>query len=565
MKIPVYNKNKKLLYTLDDTKEIARGGEGFLIMIPGNKNLVAKIYLPNCLNITEVKFLYLNKLNDKFFIKPHELLYDKNGVNIVGITMQYLAQDYYPLDVIFNKNYCLKNGIDLQKKEHISNQLLEAVKSAHNISIDIGDLSGLNIMINNNGDVKFIDVDSYQVPGIKHSNKLLEEIRDYFHGGIISKESDYFSLSVVIFNYLTHLHPFKGIHKKYTTLAERMIKKTPVFISDPNLIIPKCYEQISDKFLIDQYKRLYLNGERFLLSINKLNIPVVGKTTFQQNISEKEVLVQYISTNQLIEYAYFNDTMGMIRTKTEFIFYDVSNQGMILKRCVFLRKEWKDIFIGEKNVVGTKNNLLYKINIINGQSELIENVQLNPKGQFIHMNNFLLMIEEDFMWQYNLDEINYKNILINKSNIYTPGFKVHTGVVQTIGGLNYFYNNINKKINILQLPLLIRGYISLKDVGIIKYEENKVIKYKFFNIIDSTLNLFEETSELHHFAYRGKNCKDSLLFISDDNKINVFRALDFSKLAEINCSIISSTTRLFNTNSGIIALNENEAYLINKK
>ena len=68
MKIPVYNKNKKLLYTLDDTKEIARGGEGFLIMIPGNKNLVAKIYLPNCLNITEVKFLYLNKLNDKFFI-----------------------------------------------------------------------------------------------------------------------------------------------------------------------------------------------------------------------------------------------------------------------------------------------------------------------------------------------------------------------------------------------------------------------------------------------------------------------------------------------------------------
>ena len=35
-------------------------------------------------------------------------------------------------------------------------------------------------MINDHGDVKLIDVDSYQVPGIKHTNKLLEEIRDYY-------------------------------------------------------------------------------------------------------------------------------------------------------------------------------------------------------------------------------------------------------------------------------------------------------------------------------------------------------------------------------------------------
>lgn len=186
MAITVYNKLKQKLYALDNNKEIARGGEGFLVIVPGNQNLVAKIYLPNCVNITEPKFKYLNQLDSKWFIKPQELLYEKNGNAIIGITMEYLNQDYFPLDVIFNKSYCLKHNIDYKIKEKITTNLINAVKSAHDIKIDIGDLSGLNIMINNQGDVKFIDVDSYQVPGIKHSNKLLEDIRDYLYGGGIS-------------------------------------------------------------------------------------------------------------------------------------------------------------------------------------------------------------------------------------------------------------------------------------------------------------------------------------------------------------------------------------------
>jgi len=52
MAITVYNKLKQKLYTLDNNKEIARGGEGYLVIVPGNQNLVAKIYLPNCVNIT---------------------------------------------------------------------------------------------------------------------------------------------------------------------------------------------------------------------------------------------------------------------------------------------------------------------------------------------------------------------------------------------------------------------------------------------------------------------------------------------------------------------------------
>ena len=53
--------------------------------------------------------------------------------------------------------------------------------------------------------------------------------------------------------------------------------------------------------------------------------------------------------------------------------------------------------------------------------------------------------------------------------------------------------------------------------------------------------------------------------MADDNKINVLRAIDFYKLAEINCSVISKNTLLFNSDAGIIAVNETEVYLTNKK
>lgn len=565
MAITVYNKSGQKLYTLDNNKEIARGGEGYLVIVPTNKNLVAKIYLPNCVNITEPKFNYLNKLDSKYFIKPQELLYDKNGSKIVGITMEYLSQDFFPLDVIFNKSYCLKHNIDYKVKEKITNNLISAVKSAHQINIDIGDLSGLNVMINNYGDIKFIDVDSYQVPGIKHSNKLLEDIRDYLHGGGVSKESDFFSLSVIIFNYLTYLHPFKGIHKKITKLSERMIAKKPVFASDPDLIIPKCYEKIQDTFLLDQYEKLYLKGERFLISINKFSPPITGKQIKQQSISEKEVLVQYIFTGELIEHSFFNSKIGMIRTKTDFVFYDVSNKGMFIKKTSFSRSDWREVFVGEKNIVGVKGQSLYLLDINKGTSEEIQNFTVKTGLRYVHLNNLIILFEEDYMWVLNINEIKYKNIMVDKINVYGPGFKTYNGIVQNVGGVNYIYSNINSKLASFMSPVLVRGYFAINDVGVLKIEENKQIKYKYFTIEDAQVKIKNDSEEINHFAYRGNDFKNSIIFVADDNKINVLRAIDFYKLAEIDCSVISKNTLLFNSDAGIIAVNETEVYLINKK
>ncbi len=563
--LQVFDKSKQQLYVLDTNKEIARGGEGFLLSIPKNKDLIAKIYFPNCLNINEQKFSYLHKLDDTFFIKPQELLYNKTGKNIIGITMKYLNSDYYPLDVIFNRSFCLKNNINISIKEKITNNLIQAVKSAHKIQIEIGDLSGLNVMVNNQGDIKIIDVDSFQVPGVKHSNKLLEDIRDYLHGGNVSVNSDFFALSVIVFNYLTFLHPFKGIHKKFKTLSERMINKKPVFSNDPDLIIPKCYEKIGDSFLQKQFEDLYLKGDRFLISINKLIAPLAGKPIVHQNISEKDVLSQYILLNTIIEYAYFNNKFGMIRTAEDFLIYDVSNKGMFILKHTLSRKDISDVFIGTKNILISKKESLFIFNFVNGKLDEILNFKLKPKARYVHNNNYLIMLDEEFLWEINLDEVKYNNILVNKINIYSPSFQTHTGIIQNVGGVQYLCTNIGRKNNFLPISKVIRGFFSFNDIGIIKFETNKKIKYNFFNISNSTINILGETEDLYHFAYKGENFKNALIFIPGDKKISILRGIDFYKLADIDCSVILDDTRLFNTEAGIVAVNENSVYLVNKK
>jgi len=564
-KIKTFTKQGTPLYELDDQKELASGGEGKIIAIPKNKNLIAKIYHQGCVNINETKFSYLNKLDGNIFIKPKELLYSKVG-GILGITMDYLSHDYYPLDALFNKNTCLKNAISFQIKEKISKQLVSAVKSAHDLKINIGDFSGLNIMVNNQGDIKLIDVDSYEIPGYKHSDKLLREIRDWLKGGKVCTESDYFALSVVIFNYLTYLHPFKGVHKKYHQLEERMMRKIPVFKSDPDLIIPKCYEQITDNYLNEQFNKLYVLGERFLMSVDKLAQPVIGKKVLAQTFTEKDVLVQNVISSVEIEYAFFTVNHGMLRTKDDYYIYDTSQKGIVFLKSVLKRSEWLDVFIGNHNIVLVdKNNEMHLYDKSYGKTEKITNIKLNPKSRYVHIENYVLMFNDDTMYKLNIDEVKYKNIKFEVKEIFGQSFSTHSGIIQNVGGIHYVHYFSGMDISVVKSPILTRGVFQIKDVGIIQYEENKQSKFKFYNIVNLKFNLFNEVDSFSHFAYRGTSQKDANLFVPKDNTIEVLRALDFYKIADIGCSTISTDTKLYNTNSGIIAVNETEAWLINKR
>lgn len=566
-KITVYSKDGQQLYELDESKEIARGGEGILLPIPRKKDLIAKIYHAGCNTITEKKFDYLSKLDSTIFVRPLELLYDNaKKKSIVGITMNFLPPDFYPLECIFNKNFCLKNNISIILKASIANKLVTALTIAHRSDINIGDFSGLNIMMNNDGEIKFIDVDSYEVPGVKHTNKLLEDIRDNLYGGNVSSNSDFFALSVVVFNSLTYLHPFKGIHKRVPKMSERMIKKLPVFVKDKDLIIPKCYEELKDNFLQTQFERLYLKGERFLLAIDKIIPLVVGKKIQPQTIQENDVMLHCFLNNVQIEYVFFNNNQGMIRTKDDYLIYDSTLRGTMFLKATLKRTEWLDVFVGEKNIILTKENKLYNFDKSTGQYELINNFNINPKARFVQSGKFLIMIEEESLYHLDLDEVKYNTIKYTRQSAFGPSFTTHSGMIQNVGGTYYLHYSSQKSVSVAKSPFAIRGAYGIRDVGIVQYVEKGETKFKFYNISDSNLTLYHETENLSHIAYRGENSKSetSLVFQPADNTINVLRAMDFHQIAEIKCSVASSDSRLYNTGSGLLIINEDQAWLINK-
>ena len=241
-----YFSNKGKKYIIKDSDEIHRGGEGKIMTIGSSDDIVAKIYHDNIQPISEEQFNFLSKIKNKIFVVPTELLKSEKG-KIVGFIMEYISRDFFPISSILNKNFCRQNKINETFKRKTAQKLIDAVDYAHKNKIVAGDFNQYNILINKKGDIRLIDTDSYQTPAHKHSGILLDDIRDFLYGGTVSKNSDFFALSVMLFYSFTYTHPFKGIHKKYKKISDRMVQKIPIFRKDPNLKIPKVYQAVADR------------------------------------------------------------------------------------------------------------------------------------------------------------------------------------------------------------------------------------------------------------------------------------------------------------------------------
>ncbi len=195
-------------FFIDDKNEIQRGGEGRILLLPAEKDKVVKIYHPGIKPISEARYKQLQKLDKELFLKPLDLIYLKS--EIIGFVMEYAGANYFPISSLFNRSFCLRNAITDKYKSKIADKLIDAVKHAHFNGFVIGDLNQYNVLVDLSGNLKLIDIDSYETPGHKHTGVLLDDIRDYYYQGIVSMNSDYFALSVLLFYLFTYTHPFKG-------------------------------------------------------------------------------------------------------------------------------------------------------------------------------------------------------------------------------------------------------------------------------------------------------------------------------------------------------------------
>lgn len=554
-------------FKIDDSKEINRGGEGIIYDL-GN-DIVAKIYHDGIDPLNQAKFDFLKKLDKKLFIAPLELLFNSKS-QVVGFTMEYLDNTFYPISNFFTKSFCASHNVDKKVKLKAMDNIIKALEYAHSMKVVIGDLNCFNIMVNNLGDIKLIDTDSYQVPGFHHSGRLLDDIRDYFYQGRVDANSDFYALSILSFNMLSFTHPFKGIHKKFMKLSDRIIHKIPVFANDPDLIVPKCYEPINDANLMGQYKRFYMNGERFLMSLSDINANMIVLAVNQPSLVKKyeqgDLVITNISGDIKVLNIFCSDVKLIIETENDFLIYDTRNKGYVNLIDTVSKKLYDKVFVGNKNILFKKDNHLF-VYIGNGKTNQINSFVFPDKHIYKQYEDILMVIDYDNIYKVFIDEVFGSVVKLTTSHIFGKGFQTYKSFIYNSGGKqNVFYNESGKEISIVHLPVKIQDLYQTKNVGIIQYIEKKQIKYKFFKIKDLKLNVsHDEISNWSDFAFRLDKDGEGFLFVPKDDKISIIRTQDFAEVSEMKCSLVSSESTIKNSNAGLILFDNEKVWLLNKK
>jgi serine/threonine protein kinase len=564
-----------LSITIADKNEIKRGGEGKILTIPEMSGHVAKIYLdPNNKHMSQAQKDALKVLDASVFVRPQALIYPaKKSLEILGFVMEYLSNDFVPLAALFNKNFCASYQIDLPRKQKIAEQMVAAVALAHRNDITIGDLSGLNILVTPDGEVRFIDVDAYETPIHTHSGLLLDEIRDYLYQGRVSQESDYFALAVILFNLFTYTHPFKGVHKQYRSIAERMLHKIPVFAQDPELITPKCFMPIVVPDLQMQFERIFVQGERFLLSLSSQPAVVAAPSMATTLVLSQDRLVMKelytLAPGERIEDAYFTDTLGYLSTNQRRLVWDTIAQGSPQRRHETNADEWEAMYVGKTNCLARRHNQLWMPQS-GGKWTPITNFQLHEGMRTCMVDSVLVCVDEEYLRYVFVDELLQTNVRVEQVPVFGKGFTLHPGgVMQHVGEVSYVFYHSGKTLSSFKAGERLQQVFISGTVGIASFiqtlQQETSLRHEYFSINGLQMQLSGQTLSHHKQVAFKPTPQGGLVFEPADDQLIIRSAQDFQILQTMDCRLLSDQTRLFATQSGIIAVEPEFVYVLNTK
>lgn len=184
--------------------KIGKGGEGTTYLT--NDQKVAKIYNNNKLTADKeekLKLMVQQRICMSGVCWPEKLLYD--GSKFIGYVMPKAIgkemQKCLFIKPLLLQNFPNWNRVDLAS---LCISMLEKIIHLHDHGIIIGDINPLNILIAENGDVYFVDADSYQIGAfpcpVGTVNFTAPEIqgRDY-KTFLRTKDHEYFAIATLLF------------------------------------------------------------------------------------------------------------------------------------------------------------------------------------------------------------------------------------------------------------------------------------------------------------------------------------------------------------------------------
>ena len=150
-------------------KELGRGGQGAVYEVNGQAGAVAKIYLKRPDPGDVLKLVALSQVSTPDLLSvsawPQSVLRDPTG-QIQGFVMPLVSDtEYHELHNLYritSRRQAFPQA-DMRFLVHVARNVSRAFMVLHSRDLLMGDVSSRNVMVSQNGTVRLIDTDSFQI------------------------------------------------------------------------------------------------------------------------------------------------------------------------------------------------------------------------------------------------------------------------------------------------------------------------------------------------------------------------------------------------------------------
>ncbi|MGX5377409.1 Stk1 family PASTA domain-containing Ser/Thr kinase [Ligilactobacillus sp. LYQ135] len=240
----------------------------------------------------------LTRLDNPHIVKIYDF---GNELGIPYLVMEYVKG----MDL---KSYLRKNyPLSFEKVVDIMEQILSAVASAHKIGIIHRDLKPQNILIDDFGKVKVTDfgisIAAMESATLTKTNTMVGSVHyispEQARGSIITKQSDIYSLGIILFELLTGQVPFQG--ETAVSIAVKHYRENLPSVRELNPKIPQSLENIVLRATAKNLKDRYQNIEEMKADLQTALLPIRAnepKWEIPELADEETKTIELLSSTQ---------------------------------------------------------------------------------------------------------------------------------------------------------------------------------------------------------------------------------------------------------------------------
>ena len=135
--------------------------------------------------------------------------------------------------------------------------------------------------------------------------------------------------------------------------------------------------------------------------------------------------------------------------------------------------------------------------------------------------------------------------------------------IQFTGGVARTHFRTGDNINSAKLPVKVKTWNMKGNIGVISYFDGDKIKYNWAVINGLNIEIGKETEEILSYAVK-QSSTGNFIFVPKEGRIDILRSIDFETIDTINFEEATSQSQLFITKSGLLLLENQSVYLINR-